>query len=100
LLLSYKQRGMRLRAIAQYIYNENLSLFEDSEQFNRLYFSIQGYLSRQCKSHSTFEPVPNKRGWFRITEEAERNYREDDPINDNPFRIQEPDLFYDDECFK
>jgi hypothetical protein len=66
-LLPFAGKGLKLQAIARYIYNENNTLFEETESFERLYQSVQGYLTRQSRQRGgSFAHVPHKRGWFRV----------------------------------
>ena len=77
-LLPFANKGLKLQAIARYIYNENNTLFGEAEEYGRIYQSVQGYLARQChRRNGTFSHVPHKRGWFRVRPSASKQYRLD-----------------------
>jgi hypothetical protein len=71
LFLSSGKEELGLGAIVHYIYNENSTLFGSSLEYDKLYFSIRGYLLRQSSSPTgLFENT--RRGHFSLHKRAGR----------------------------
>jgi hypothetical protein len=75
LFLSSGKKELGLGAIVHYIYNENSSLFGSALDYDKLYFSVRGYLMRQSSSKSgLFKNT--RRGHFSMHKRASRRFVE------------------------
>jgi hypothetical protein len=71
MFLNSRKEELGLGAIVHYIYNENSSLFGSTLDYDKLYFSVRGYLVRQ--SNSPLGLFENKRrGYFSLHKRAHR----------------------------